>query len=270
MGLDQCQSFETIREKVAGIVRWWDMCGEYMQRHSTPLGQAVKRIMAAQETEKPFPEGMDTNWALDVQSAQTVDFLGRLKALSSGTVAWDLGTLTGVSAAVLSQHFENVVTVERESSLVKFARKHLDKNVQVVQAEIDEFLEQQAASGAQADMIFMDLDKTCYEPIYKAVTKHNLLKPGGLLLADNVLYRGLTVQLDAGDEVDVSDNTRKNAEALLRFNDKVKKDVSAGSMRSLMMPVRDGMLAVMRNSVKDTEDTSYHGSSCSEGCTHVH
>lgn len=258
--LDQCQSFETIREKVAGIVRWWDNCGEYMQRHSTPLGQAVKRIMAAQETEKPFPEGMDTNWALDVQSAQTVDFLGRLKALSSGTVAWDLGTLTGVSAAVLSQHFDSVVTVERETSLVEFARKHLDKNVQVVQAEIDEFLEQQAATGAQADMIFMDLDKTCYEPIYKAVTKHNLLKPGGLLLADNVLYRGLTVQLEAGDEVDISDKTRANAEALVRFNNMVTKDVASGRMASLMLPVRDGMLAVVNASGPNAggDDSVYH------------
>merc|ERR1712054_672008 len=152
---DQCQSFETVREKVAGIVRWWDNCGEYMQQHSTPLGQAVKRIMAAQETEKPFPEGMDTNWALDVQSAQTVDFLSCLKTQNGApesTVAWDLGTLTGVSAAVLSEHFGHVKTVEREASLANFARQHLDgSKVEVVQSEIDAFLNDQTAAGAQAD-----------------------------------------------------------------------------------------------------------------------
>ena len=41
----------------------------------------------------------------------------------SDSVAWDLGTLTGISAAVLSQHFERVVTIEREDSLAKFARR---------------------------------------------------------------------------------------------------------------------------------------------------
>merc|ERR1711871_1324881 len=173
-----------------------------------------------------FPEGMSNDWALDVQSAQTLDFLSALKTQNSGNaVAWDLGTLTGVSAAVLSQHF---------------------KKVTVVQGEIDAWLEEQASAGAKADMIFMDLDKTCYEWIYKLVQKHDLLKPGGLLLCDNVLYRGLTAQLDAGETVEVSDSTRANAEALVRFNNLVKKDVEEGTMRSLMMPVRDGMLGVMR------------------------
>merc|ERR1712046_269657 len=92
------------------------------------------------------------------------DFLSSLKnqnAASESTVAWDLGTLTGVSAAVLSEHFGHVKTVEREASLANFARKHLDgSKVEVVQSEIDAFLNDQTAAGAQADLIFMDLDKT--------------------------------------------------------------------------------------------------------------
>merc|ERR1711918_54748 len=97
-------------------------------------------------------------------------------------------------------------------------------------------------------------DKTCYEPIYKLVKKHELLKPGGLLLCDNVLYRGLTAQLDANEEVEVSEKTRANAEALVRFNELVRKDVHEGSMRSLMMPVRDGMLAISRTVPAAIED----------------
>ena len=45
------------------------------------------------------------NWALDVQSAQTLDFYA---AMHGGKVAWDLGTLTGISAAVLSAHMKKV------------------------------------------------------------------------------------------------------------------------------------------------------------------
>ena len=48
---------------------------------------------------------MDMNWALDVQSAQTLDFYA---AMHGGKVAWDLGTLTGISAAVLSAHMKKV------------------------------------------------------------------------------------------------------------------------------------------------------------------
>ena len=97
-----------------------------MQKTSTPLGAAVQEILRAQEKERPFPDGMDENWALDVQSAQTLDFFAALKSQSwsgSESVAWDLGTLTGISAAVLSQHFEKVVTIERMDSLAEFARR---------------------------------------------------------------------------------------------------------------------------------------------------
>ena len=52
-----------------------------------------------------FPKGMDMNWALDVQSAQTLDFYA---GMHGGKVAWDLGTLTGISAAVLSAHMKKV------------------------------------------------------------------------------------------------------------------------------------------------------------------
>ena len=120
--------------------------------------------------------------------------------------------------------------------------------MEVVRGEINEWLNEQGRRGEQADLIFMDLDKTLYEPIYDTVKEHNLLKPGGLLLCDNVLYRGLTAQLEAGEDISglVSDKTRANAEALARFNAAVRADVEAGTHRGLMMPVRDGMLAVAR------------------------
>ena len=84
--------------------------------------------------------------------------------------------------------------------------RHLSSNVKVVEGEIDDWLNEQGMAGEQADLIFMDLDKTCYEPIYSIVKEHNLLKPGGLLLCDNVLYRGLTAQgrYSALSRIDVS------------------------------------------------------------------
>jgi caffeoyl-CoA O-methyltransferase len=183
---------------------------------------------------------MNMHWALDVQSAQTLDFLA---GMHNGKVAWDLGTLTGVSAAVLSEHMK-VVTVERETSLVKFARKHLPKNVRVVESEIGAFLRNMAAHGKKADFIFMDLDKPLYQECYEIIMEENLLKPGGVLVADNVLYRGLTMQHRLGEMPDVSEKTAKNAACLDGFLQLVRKDVMAGHLTSLMMPVRDGMLAV--------------------------
>merc|ERR1711937_16842 len=222
------QAFETVRTKAAQITRWLDLSSEFLQENSTKLGEAVQKVIQASTAENPFPEGMDMNWALDVQSAQ---------------VAWDLGTLTGVSAAVLSQHMK-VTTVEREPALVNFARKHLPENVDVVQSEIEAFLQAQAAKGEKADFIFMDLDKPMYKGCYKLIMENGLLAPGGVMLCDNVLYRGLTAQYNAGEMPKVSEKTAANAAAMNAFLGQVRADTTAGKVRSLMMPVRDGMLAL--------------------------
>jgi len=72
--MNACHSFETVKAKVAQITRWWDLTAEYLEKNSTKLGDAVQKILKATVSENPFPEGMDMNWALDVQSAQTLNF----------------------------------------------------------------------------------------------------------------------------------------------------------------------------------------------------
>merc|ERR1711957_88005 len=93
----------------------------------------------------------------------------------------------------------------------------------VVESEIVPFLQARAAAGEKADLIFMDLDKTCYLPCYEAIMAGGLLAPGGIL---------------------VSDKTSANAVALKNFVDRVGQDKDAGRVRTLMMPVRDGILAI--------------------------
>jgi predicted O-methyltransferase YrrM len=251
-----------VREKVQGIARWWEMCGDYMKNHSSPLGETALRIMEEQKKTGVFPDGMSVDWASDIQSAQTLDFLAALKSNSAikkkEGVAWDLGTLTGVSAAVLGNHFDKVETVERNEHLARFAEKHLQANVSVHVSEIDAWLDTQAKASKQADMIFMDLDKTAYEPLYRIIMEKNLLKVGGLLVADNVLYRGLPAEISEGGvdlrekymakegaEV-ISEKTRLNAEALVKFNDLVKSDAEVGNVRSLILPARDGLMAIIK------------------------
>merc|ERR1719361_1894791 len=240
-GVQAPQSYESVVKRIEGIKRWWSLTEDFLQQNSTPLGEAVLKIIAETQKGGIFPDGMDANWALDVQSAQTLDFLAAIQG-STGRIGWDLGTLTGISAAVLSQHMD-VVTVEREPKLVDFARKHLPGNVQVVHSEILTFLEKRAAEGAKADFIFMDLDKSCYLPCYNLIMQYGLLAPGSMMLCDNVLYRGLAAQHQAGEMPEVSEKTAVNAAALSSFLARVGQDKDRGLVRSLMMPVRDGMLA---------------------------
>lgn len=247
-GVQASQSYESVGKRVTEIKRWWDLTESFLKQNSTQLGEAVLKILEKMQRGNVFPEGMDANWALDVQSAQTLDFFAAVQSVyqdpnQSGRVGWDLGTLTGISAAVLSQHMQ-VTTVEREPKLVEFAKKHLPKQVEVIESEIVPFLEKCAADGSKADFIFMDLDKTCYQPCYELIMKHELLSPGGMLLCDNVLYRGLIAQHQAGEMPEVSEKTAQNTIALHSFLQRVREDKDLGRVRTLMMPVRDGMLAL--------------------------
>jgi len=247
--IGNAHGFSRVTSGVAKLSEGLKQTAEYMETYSSKLPEKVGQLVTATAADKPFPEGMDANWALDVQSAQTLQMFA---SLAVGDEAWDLGTLTGTSAAVLAANFPHVKTVERESKLVEFARKHLPENVEVNHNEILDFLEKQAAAGVQADFIFMDLDKPQYAPVYETIMKHGLLKPGGLLLCDNVLYRGLTAEADAGTlrverGAELSDNTLKNAESMAAFLKQVRRDSDDGKLTTLMMPVRDGMMCIRKS-----------------------
>jgi len=241
------KSSDSMVKRVAEIQKWWGLTQSFVEKHSTPVGAAVLKILAETEKGDVFPAGMDANWALDIHSAQTLDFIACMQS-KAGKKAWDLGTLTGISAAVISQHMD-VVTVEREPKLVAFAKKNLPANVQVVQSEILPFLQERATAGEKADLIFMDLDKTCYLPCYEAIMAGGLLAPGGTIVCDNVLYRGLVAQQQAGTMPAVSEKTAANATALKQFVERVGQDIESGRVRTLMIPVRDGIMAITTPSV---------------------
>jgi len=236
------KSSDSMVQRVEEIKSWWSLTQSFIEKNSTPVGAAVLKILAETEKANVFPAGMDANWALDIQSAQTLDFIACMQA-KTGKKAWDLGTLTGISAAVISQHMD-VVTVEREPKLVAFAKENLPANCKVVQSEIVPFLQEKAAAGEKADLIFMDLDKTCYLPCYEAIMSAGLLAPGGTIVCDNVLYRGLVAQQQAGTMPTVSEKTAANATALKQFVERVGQDKDAGRVRTLMMPIRDGIMAI--------------------------
>lgn len=129
---------------------------------------------------------------------------------------------------------------------------------------MEAFLRNCAAQGKKADLIFMDLDKTMYASCYELIIQEGLLAEGGVLVCDNVLYRGLSAQKHAGEMPAVSAKTAANAEGMDAFLQLVRKDMHARRFHSLMLPVRDGMLA-MKMATEDDAAMSYASTTSSEG-----
>jgi caffeoyl-CoA O-methyltransferase len=79
---------------------------------------------------------------------------------------------------------------------------------------------------ADIDIAFIDADKVSYIEYWDLLVPR--IRPGGLLLADNVLYGG-----------EVADDTPTgNAMAICTFNDHVRAD---DRVESVLLPVADGL-----------------------------
>ena len=80
------------------------------------------------------------------------------------------------------------------------------------------------------DLVFVDADKENYLNYYEAALP--LLRPGGLLIADNVLWSGA-----------VLNPKRDSDRALVEFNKKVHHDPR---VEHVMLTVRDGVMLVYK------------------------
>lgn len=106
----------------------------------------------------------------------------------------ELGTATGYSAIYLARGCEpyggKVVTLESDPAMAararaNFSRARLADRVEVREGEA---LALMAGMPGPLDLIFLDIDKESYLPALDHC--HRLLRPGGLLVADNVGFAG--------------------------------------------------------------------------------
>ena len=77
------------------------------------------------------------------------------------------------------------------------------------------------------DMVFIDADKRNYALYFDLVI--DKMRPGGLILVDNVLWSGKIIEEAAKD---------KSTQALRDFNTKVAND---SRVEPLLLPIRDGL-----------------------------
>lgn len=123
-----------------------------------------------------------------------VGSLLQLLALSSGARdVLELGTATGYSGLYLARACARLegtlVTLESSPGLAEraranFRRAGVEKNVQVLEGPAVETL--RAHQDRSYDLAFLDIDKEDYAPALEQCRR--LLRPGGLLVADNTSF----------------------------------------------------------------------------------
>ncbi|MFA5341415.1 MAG: O-methyltransferase [Clostridia bacterium] len=134
----------------------------------------------------------------------------------------ELGCAVGLTSIFFSSYLSDngyIDTVENDINMVNMARSNirkflLDKKINVIYAEAMDYL---ININKKYDIIFIDAAKGQYERYFDICS--NLLNDKGIIIADNVLYRGMVAK---GDKVPHRQNTL--VERLRSFLDKIAQD----------------------------------------------
>src|SRR5499427_8433699 len=198
---------------------------------------------AEEHTEKVaklFDELRDETYrAMDIPQMQVGriegTFLRMLVRLVRARRVLELGMFTGYSALMMAEGLPDdgeLITCDVDPKAEAMAKRYFAQSPhgKKIHIRMGPALETIKTLKGPIDLVFIDADKENYPKYYDAVLP--LLRKGGLLVADNVLWSGRV--LDPKEETD---------RAIVEFNDKVAKD---SRVEKVLLTVRDGMMLAVK------------------------
>ncbi|MBI9055707.1 MAG: O-methyltransferase [Bacteroidales bacterium] len=150
----------------------------------------------------------------------------------------ELGTYTGYSAICLAKGLQDKgilhsieINDELEDLILKYIEKSGVKNkVKLHFGDARTLIPQ---INEMFDLVFIDADKREYLEYYNIVFDY--VKPGGFMLADNVLWSGKVIEMETPDD----DYTK----GIFEFNDFLKND---DRVEKVILPLRDGLTLIRK------------------------
>ena len=204
--------------------------GHYLLAHCTPADDVLRDLAA--ETRALFPQAAGMQISHDEGELLTM-----LVRLSGAAYAVEIGVFTGYSSICIARGLPadgRLLACDVSAEYTSVARKYW------VRAAVDEVVELRLGPAVETlralprepvvDFAFIDADKVGYPDYYAELVPR--LRPGGMLVLDNVLREGRVLR--PADAADV---------AISELNDAIVAD---GRVESVMLPVRDGVTLVRR------------------------
>ncbi len=167
----------------------------------------------------------------------TGHFQGRVLSMLSKIInpknILEIGTYTGYSALCLAEGIQKdgqLHTIDVNEELLGIQRRYFDKSGfgDQIKQHLGNALEIIPQLDLPFDMVFIDAEKKEYTQYFEAVLQK--MRPGGVILSDNVLWTGKVVEpLDPKD---------KATKALLDYNQMLKEHTG---VETVLLPIRDGL-----------------------------
>ena len=212
---------------------------KYIEKHVTPQGEALDWV------EKQTH--IRTNHARMLSGALQGELMRIIVQTTGAKRILELGTFTGYSAICLAStlpsdgHLDTLELNDELEDLILegFERAGLEDKISLHIGDCKETLrrlriEMGLESGSEIDsdklydIVYMDANKREYCEYYDLV--FDMVRPGGLILADNVLWDGKVCMNPLPQD--------KQTLGIARFNDIVSADPR---VESVILPLRDGL-----------------------------
>lgn len=177
--------------------------------------------------------------SVPIVQPETAQLLKTLVCMKKPKRILEVGCAIGYSAILMASESEaDITTIECDEEMVKTARENIKKagmedRIYVIHKDAREFFE--TLSG-EYDMIFLDGPKAHY--IYMLNDCIRLLKEGGILVADNVLYKGMTA-----DEEHV---VKRKITIVKRLKHFIAAQMQRTELRCVLLPLGDGVTVAVK------------------------
>jgi caffeoyl-CoA O-methyltransferase len=158
-------------------------------------------------------------------------FLKMLVRLIGARRVLEIGMFTGYSALMMAEGLPDegrLITCDVDPKAEAIARRYFNESPDSHKIEIrmGPALDTIKSLSGPIDMVFIDADKTNYSNYYEAVMP--LVRPGGLIVADNVLWSGRVLDPKSDDD-----------HAIVAFDKLVQSDPR---VENVCLTVRDGIM----------------------------
>ena len=201
---------------------------KYIEDHASVPSEALEWVVKQTH--------IRTNHARMLSGAAQGQLLRMFVQMTGANRILELGTFTGYSAICLASalpeggHLDTLELNDELEDLILegFAYAGLSDKIELHIGDCKETLKRFAAENRIYDIVYIDANKREYCEYYDLV--FDMVRPGGLLLADNVIWDGKVCQDPLPQD--------KQTLGIAAFNDKVSADPR---VESVIMPIRDGL-----------------------------
>ena len=166
------------------------------------------------------------------------NFLAIISKLIKPFNVLEIGTYTGYSTLCIAKGLNPagmIYTIDKNEELLQIQNKYFEKSG--LRNQIKQYTGDALAIIPKLkfdfDMVFLDADKENYVKYLELISP--ILKPGGVLLTDNVLWHGKILESP--------ENQDRVTRLIDNFNKKILEDKS---LKTVMLPIRDGISLTLK------------------------